>query len=120
MRRATRLILVIVAAGTVAASAPAGGFDLAIESASARVVKLYGIGAGLQAGYGTGTLVSRDGLVVTVLSLLIDARTIHATAEDGSKYEADVLYRDPQRQLALLRLKPAARQGRKRNVTAKS
>ncbi len=107
MRRAIVVILVAVAAGSLSASA--GGFDLAIESASSRVVKLYGIGAGLQAGYGTGTLVSHDGLVVTVLSLLIDARTIHATASDGSKYEADVLYRDPKRQLALLQLKPAAR-----------
>ena len=105
MKRAIIMILVTIAAG----SASAGGFDQAIESASARVVKLYGLGAGGQPGYGTGTIVSQSGLVVTVLSLLIDARTIRVTAQDGSKYEADVLCRDPKRQLALLQLKLAAR-----------
>jgi serine protease Do len=44
--------------------------------------------------------------VLTVFSLLIDARTIRAVTHDGIYYEADVVDRDADRQLALLRLKP--------------
>lgn len=87
-------------------SAIGSGFDRAIAAAMPRVVKLYGLGAGLQAGYGTGVIVSEDGLVLTVYSLLIDARRIRAVTSDGTVYEADVVHRDSQRQLALLQLKP--------------
>src|SRR3990172_5761678 len=52
----------------------AGGYDRPIETLLPRVVKLYGLGAGAQAGYATGLIVSPDGLVLTVFSLLIDAR----------------------------------------------
>jgi serine protease Do len=97
----------LVALALVAWSASAradSGFDAAIEAAMPRVVKLYGAGVGLSAGYGSGIVVSGDGLVVTVLSLLVDARTIRATLEDGTRLEADLLYRDTARQLAWLKL----------------
>ncbi len=87
-------------------STNASGFDRAIDIASARVVKLYGVGAGMQEGYGTGVLVSPDGQVLTVSSLLIGARQILAVAHDGSRYGASLVHRDPARQLALLRLHP--------------
>ncbi len=80
------------------------GFDRAIDAATQRVVKLYGMGAGLAAGYGTGVIVSADGLVITVSSLLIDAQTIRAVDAGGRQFEAEVLHRDRKRQLALLRL----------------
>jgi len=101
--------VLLVCAGTGVATG--GGFDRAIEAASTRVVKLYGLGAGRQEGYGTGVIVSEDGLVITVLSMLIDASVVRAIAHDGTRYEADVILRDCSRQLALLRLKPAARAG---------
>jgi serine protease Do len=85
-----------------------GGFDRAVEAALPRVVKLYGLGVGTQAGYGSGVLVSADGLVLTVFSLLIDSEHIRAVTSDGTAYGAEVVYRDPVRQLALLKLKPAA------------
>jgi serine protease Do len=81
------------------------GFRKAAESAIPRVVKLYGLGVGAQSGYGSGVLVSADGLVLTVFSLLIDSEHIRAVAYDGATYEADVVHRDAQRQLALLQLK---------------
>jgi len=87
-------------------AARGGGFDRAIDAAMPRVVKLYGLGVGAQAGYGTGVVVSSDGLVLTVLSLLIDSRRIRAVTSDGTHYEAEVVHRDNARQLALLRLKP--------------
>lgn len=87
-----------------AESTLASGFDRAIEVASRRVVKLYGVGAGMQEGYGTGVLVSSDGLVLTVSSLLVEARRILAVTHDGARYGAELLRRDSGRQLALLRL----------------
>jgi len=90
---------------SVARAAGGGGFDRAVESALPRVVKLYGLGVGAQAGYGTGVVVSSDGLVLTVLSLLIDARRVRAVTADGTLYEAEVVHRDNARQLALLRIK---------------
>ena len=83
-----------------------GGFDRAIESVLPRVVKLYGLCAGMQAGYGTGVLVSPDGLVLTVYSLLIEAQRVRALDSKGRLLEAMVVASDPQRQLTLLRLSP--------------
>lgn len=90
----------------ITSTAYSEGFKLAIEKSLPRVVKLYGVGVGKEAGYGSGVLVSEDGMVLTVFSLLIDARTIRAVDADGNTYEADVLYRDRTRQLAMLKLKP--------------
>jgi serine protease Do len=50
-------------------------------------------------------MVAPDGLLLTVNSLLIDARTIRVVMPDGSRYEADIAYRDPEKHLALLRMK---------------
>ena len=53
MRRG-RLVLFIALIGTLWPSGAivGGGFDRAVETASARVVKLYGLGAGRQEGQG--------------------------------------------------------------------
>lgn len=104
MRSALAIVLALIVTGWCQ-RASGGGFDRAIESALPRVVKLYGLGVGLEAGYGTGVILSEEGLVVTVFSLLIDARRVRAVAPDGRTYEATVLARDYSRQLALLQLK---------------
>lgn len=82
------------------------GFSRAIESASAPVVKLYGLSAGIQAGYGSGILLTEDGLVLTVDSLLLDGRTVRAVTSDGGRYEAGIVDRNRRLQLALLQLRP--------------
>ena len=79
-------------------------YDSAVSSASRRVVKLYGLSVGTQVGYGSGVIVSPDGDVVTVSSLLIDARALRAVDWLGRNYAAEVVHRDDARQLALLRL----------------
>lgn len=98
----------LIGAATLGAAAPTllgdTGFDRAIEAATQRVVKLYGLGAGRETGYGTGVIVSPDGLVLTVSSLLIDAHTIRVVDFRGRQFEAEVVHRDQQRQLALLRM----------------
>jgi len=83
---------------------PAGGFDRGIQIAQARTVKLYGLGAGMQKGYGSGILVSPDGQVLTVLTILVDSTNIRAVTADGRRYTATVVARDAGRQMALLQL----------------
>jgi serine protease Do len=91
------------------------GFDPAIETVSTRVVKLFGLKAGLSAGYGAGTLISGDGLVVTTFSLLLDSRNLRAVTHDGTVYGADVLDLNEDLQLALLKLNPKAQYDRRGN-----
>lgn len=102
----TRMKCLIVALALTCS--PLLAFDRAIEELLPRVVKLYGLKAGAQAGYGTGVFVSADGLVLTVNSLLIDARRVRVAAADGVLRDAEVVRRDQETQLALLKLLPAA------------
>jgi len=102
-------VLITSCAGAARGDESAGGaFGKAIEAMLPRVVKLYGLGAGRQAGYGSGVIVSEEGLVLTVYSLLIDARQLKVVDDGGTIYGADVVYRDRDRQLALLKMKPFA------------
>ena len=100
---ATCLVAVEVFAG--------GGFDRAIAAVRPRVVKLYGLSVGREKGYGSGVLVSADGLVLTVSSILLDGQNVRAVLFDGSLYAAKLVRRDETRQLALLQLGPAAEEG---------
>lgn len=99
-----RLVAMILLTTLPIAPLSAQSFDAAIDHALDRSVKLYGLGAGREAGYGSGIFVSADGDILTVLSLLIDARRIKVVTRDGTEYQAQVVRRDPQRQLALLRI----------------
>lgn len=71
-----------------------------------RVVRLYGAAIGREPGYGCGVLVSAEGRVVTVMSLLLESPTIEAIDADGRRWPAAVVARDETRQLALLQLAP--------------
>jgi len=83
---------------------PAPTLNDLTERAMRSVVKLYGASIADEHGYGTGVAVSQDGLVVTVLSLLIETENLRAVTHDGHIYRAEVRYRDTSRQLALLKL----------------
>ncbi len=98
-------MLAVAVRGDGAADARAeSGFDRAIASVLPRVVKLYGLRGGMEPGYGTGLIVSDAGLVLTVDSLLIDARQIRCVTSDGKLYHAGIAHRDSKRQLAFLQL----------------
>lgn len=99
------------ASGSLPNSSPTQASAL-VDAVLDRTVKLYGLGAGMEAGYGSGVLVSAEGDVVTVLSLLIDARRIKAVMRDGSAWQAEVRHRDAGRQLALLRISGSFTTGR--------
>ncbi|HPF39087.1 MAG TPA: S1C family serine protease [Phycisphaerae bacterium] len=68
------------------------------------VVKLYGRGIGREHGYGTGILVSADGLIVTVLSLLSARDGARVVLPDGQTLTARFVRKDEYRQLALLQI----------------
>jgi serine protease Do len=76
----------------------------AIDRALPAVVKLYGASIGTAHGYGTGVLVSADGLILTVDSILLDASNLRAVLGDGRRFRAEVVRRDPVRELALLKI----------------
>ncbi len=73
--------------------------------AAPAVVKLYGASVGRQQGYGTGVLISPDGLILTNLSVMLAGRSIRAVLHDGTTHEAELVRRDDARKLALLRIK---------------
>ncbi len=103
------LIRSILLACVIAGPLFADGFEQAIDNVGTRTVRLYGLKAGLSAGYGSGTIVSDDGMVVTVMSLLLDSERLRAVTHDGNVYGAKLLTADDDLQLALLQLNPLPR-----------
>jgi S1-C subfamily serine protease len=69
-----------------------------------KVVKLYGAGGfrGLEP-YQTGFLVSDDGYVATVWSYVLDTDPIIVHMSDGRKFDARLIYNDPQLEFAILK-----------------
>ena len=79
----------------------------AIDFGQARMVKVIGAGAGRVEGYGTGMIVSPDGLVLTSQGVFLDGQQTRVILADGSTHEATVLRRDREVQLALLKIERA-------------
>jgi len=84
-----------------------GPFADAIDIARSRVVKLYGSGFGREHGYGSGVLVSGDGRIVTTLSVLLESPAVRAVLPDGRRFPAEVIKRDEEAQIALLKIDAA-------------
>lgn len=78
--------------------------EKAFARAAPAVVKLYGRGIGREHGYGTGTLISPDGQIVTVLSLLSARDGARVVLADGRTMTAKFVRKDEYRQLALLKI----------------
>lgn len=78
--------------------------DALFERVNQGVVRLFGAKAGLAKGYGSGIIVSPDGHVLTVDSIVLDSSRIRAALWDGSLVSAEVVYSDRSQQLALLKL----------------
>lgn len=79
-------------------------FSTAIEIGQARMVQVIGAGAGRVEGYGTGIVVSPDGLLVTSQGVFLDGQSVKVILADGTTHEATVLRRDRELQLALLKI----------------
>lgn len=94
-------------AGRLVAQAdlPVGnGLQTAIDFGQARMVKIVGAGAGRVEGYGTGMVVSPDGLIITSQGVFLDGQQTRVILADGSTHDATVLRRDREIQLALLKI----------------
>ncbi len=75
-----------------------------------RVVKLYGAGGlGGLAPYQTGVVVSSDGLIATIDTLVLEGGEATAVLLDGSRRAARVVGADPTSSIALLRMEPPLR-----------
>jgi len=70
------------------------------------IVKLYGSGVGREHGYGTGVIISEDGKVLTVSSLLVASRNLRVTLSDGRTFPAKLVRDDEYRQTALIQIQP--------------
>jgi len=65
---------------------------------------IYGVPEKL-AGQGSGVIVRRDGYVLTSNHVITPAEKIEVVLNDGRKYPAEVVGRDPQTDLAVLKIK---------------
>ena len=105
---ATLLLAIAILAVSSAASAAAtpARYDVIAETLP-KIVKLYGAGGyrGLES-YGTGFLVSADGLIATSWSTLLDADPITAVLDDGRRFTAELVGVDSALGLALLKIDP--------------
>ena len=69
------------------------------------VVKLFGAGLGNLDSYGSGTLISAEGHVLTIWNHLINTGYLTAVTADGMRYEVDVVGTSRDFDIAILRLK---------------
>lgn len=69
------------------------------------IVKLFGAGAGTLDSYGTGTLVSKDGHVLTVWNHLVSTGFLTAVTADGRRFAVETVGTSSEHDAALLKLK---------------
>lgn len=85
-------------------------FAKVADTVNQKLVKLYGAGGirGL-ASYGTGVLISADGYILTINSHILDTRDLRIHLYDGTIYHGDVVAREPQLDIALVKIKDQKR-----------
>ncbi|MBI2804836.1 MAG: trypsin-like peptidase domain-containing protein [Planctomycetes bacterium] len=91
-----------IAATNVAAQAPVTGV---VGDVNKRMVKLFGIGGFKNLpSYGSGILVSAKGHILTVNNHILNTPGILVHLYDGRQYQAKVLVREPELDVALLKI----------------
>jgi len=75
-----------------------------IKRCQPKMAKVIGAGAGRVDGYASGTLVSKDGLILTSQGVFLDGRQVRVELSDGKSYPASILRRNRTLQLALLKI----------------
>jgi serine protease Do len=106
--RSTAGLLVLLAGLSLASSARAAENDSvfaeALAYAQPRCVKLYGAGTNIEAGYATGLVVSRDGLILTAQGIYLSANRLRVVLPDGSQHDAQIVRRSEPLQAVLLKI----------------
>ena len=80
-------------------------FAKVADEVNLKLVKLFGSGGirGL-ASYGSGVMVSNDGYLFTINSHILDKRDLRIHLYDGTRYNAKVVAREPELDVALLKI----------------
>lgn len=101
--RTIATLLALIFAGT--ASQGQESFFPVLQKVNPRLVKVFGPGGirGLPS-YGTGILISGDGLVLTVNNHLVESGDLVVHLHDGTRLGARVIAREPELDAALLKL----------------
>jgi S1-C subfamily serine protease len=91
--------------GLVAAATAQESFTATSEQVNKKMVKLFGAGGfkGLPS-YGTGILVSKDGYILTINNHILNSVDIRVHLHDGRLYRAKVKFREPELDIALLKI----------------
>lgn len=97
------LLLLLVTAGSTSRADPPSA-DSIPESCSV-VVKLFGAGGGNLDSYGSATLISEEGHLVTVWNHLINTGYLTAVTSDGRRFPLKVIGTSPDHDLAVLQLR---------------
>lgn len=88
----------------VMSAAVSGADAQQIERSSGYVVKLFGAGIGNLDSYGSGTLISSEGHVITVWNHLINTGYLTAVTADGQRFSLKVIGTSADHDLAVLQL----------------
>ncbi len=75
-----------------------------IATSQKKIVKVFGASAGRVEGYGTGIIVSNDGLIMTAQGVYLDGPQVKVVTHEGQEFVATILRRDRTLQLALLKI----------------
>jgi serine protease Do len=95
----------LVLLGIARAVSAQESFTATSEQVNKKMVKLFGAGGfkGLP-DYGTGVLVSPDGYILTINNHILTSVDIRVHLHDGRAYHAKVKYREPELDIALLKI----------------
>ena len=81
-----------------------GFLKKAVDYAQPRAVKIFGASVGRVEGYGTGIIVSDDGMIITGNGVFLNGFNTRVTLSDGRTYRTRVIRKDSNLQLALLKI----------------
>ena len=81
-----------------------GFLKKAVDYAQPRTVKIFGASVGRVEGYGTGIIVSDDGMIITGNGVFLNGFNTRVTLSDGRTYRTRVIRKDSNLQLALLKI----------------
>lgn len=102
----TGCLLVMAALLTMPSASRADeSFAVVSNIVNKKMVKIFGVGGirGL-ASYGTGTMISSDGYMLTVNSHILDTDHLRVHLYDGTRYFATVVAREPELDIALVKV----------------
>ncbi|MFK7769271.1 MAG: S1C family serine protease [Mariniblastus sp.] len=110
MNPKTKIQIAVLVATVIIMAQPitaltAQSFTSTVAQTQPKMVKIVGSGGfeGLEP-YQSGFLISKDGLVLTVWSYVLDSDVVKVTLNDGQKFDATLVGYDPRIEIAILKV----------------